>query len=89
MKTKYITNRITSHFDELFHSSLAIKFQNDSQDTPDTPDTDWCKISVDLGKPIPNEVCGTSYRDVGNLNVRIKGNIGIGLNNLLVLLPAT
>lgn len=82
MKTDLITNSITSYFDELFSDSIPIRLQNDLRETPNMI---WCEASVDLGKPILNEVGGASHRNIGNFSIRIKDNIGVGLSGLLAI----
>lgn len=85
MKTNYITDSVATNFDRIANDvNLIARYQNDSRATP--ADALWCKVSVDLGKPIQLEIGGRfngSYRYIGNLNVRIKNNFGLGLNNLL------
>jgi len=81
MKTKYITNRITSLFEEVANTNnLIARYENDNREIPDEI---WCNVSIDLGHPFQKDIYFLRY--VGNLNVGIKDNLGLGLNNLLTI----
>lgn len=78
-----LANSITTYFQSVMDTySYVARYDNDSRSTPTTGL--WFECGIDFGDTQQKEIGINSYREIGNLTVRIKQEAGLGLKNLLV-----
>lgn len=76
-----ITNSITSYFvDVADTNSLTVRYDNDPRDIPTSGL--WCECGIDFGNSEQKELGINSYRNFGNVVIKIKNAIGLGLSDL-------
>lgn len=76
-----ICNSITAYFQDICDTnSLTVRFDNDPRVTPTSGL--WCKFGIDFGTSEQKELGINSYRNPGNVVIKIKNEIGLGLSDL-------
>jgi len=60
----------------------VVRYDDDPRATPTSGL--WCEVLIDFGDSQQKEIGINSYRNIGNLTVRIKQEVGLGMSNLLV-----
>ena len=77
-----ITNSITTYFlDVCDTNSLTVRFSNDPRATPTSGL--WLEFNIDFGNSEQKELGINSYRNPGNVTVKIKNSIGLGVGGVL------
>lgn len=79
-----VAAQITKYFKVLAdENSLVARYDNDLRNTP--TDDLWCDVLIDFGNSEQRELGLTnSFRVVGNLSVRIKNAVGLGIGEQLI-----
>ena len=62
--------------------SYVVRYDDDPRETPASGL--WCKVLIDFGDSQQKEIGINSYRNIGNVTIRIKQEAGLGLNSLLI-----
>ena len=77
-----ITNAITTYFNAIAATNnLIVIWSNDPTDTPASGL--WLEFNIDFGTSEQKELGINSYRNPGNVTIRIKGEIGKGESDVL------
>ena len=78
-----LANSITTYFQTVMDAyDYTARYDSDPRATPTSGL--WCEVLIDFGDSQQKEIGINSYREVGNLVVRIKQEAGLGLSNLPV-----
>jgi len=76
-----LANQITTYLQDIADlNSLSVRYDNDLRETP--TDNLWYEASVDFGISEKSDLGIDSYRNPGNLNIRVKNSIGLGTSEL-------
>jgi len=76
-----LANQITTYLQNIADlNGLLVRYDNDSRETP--AENLWCEASVDFGNSEKSDLGIESFRNTGNLNIRIKNSIGLGTGEL-------
>lgn len=82
MGFKDILNSITTYFQDVCDTNgLTVRFDNDPRTTPTSGL--WCECNVDFGNSEQKELGINSFRNLGNVIIKIKNEIGLGTGELL------
>lgn len=78
-----LANQISAYFETNVAEALNIpvRYDNDPRKTPNA--LFWIEYSIDFGTATQFEIGVNSSRHVGNINVRLKHKVGIGIGRLL------
>lgn len=78
-----LANSITTYFQTVMDSySYVARYDDDPRATPTSGL--WCNVLIDFGDSQQKEIGINSYRNIGNLTVRVKQEAGLGMSALLV-----
>ncbi|GAG45840.1 unnamed protein product, partial [marine sediment metagenome] len=84
MSFESLANSITTYFETLaVANNYTVRYDDDPRKTP--VNGLWCEVSIDFGSNEQKEIGINSFREVGNLTVKIKSEIGLGLNSKLIV----
>jgi hypothetical protein len=77
-----LTNQITTYFQSIADSNnLIVRYDDDCRDTPSNEL--WCFCSIDYGSCNKSSIGANRFRNIGNLNIKIKNPIGLGISEIL------
>lgn len=77
-----LINQVNSYFQDIADvNGLIVRYDNDIRETPS--DALWCECNLDFGNCNQSELGIPSFRNIGNLNIKIKNKIGLGTSELL------
>ena len=82
MGFKEIVNSITTYFQDVADANnFTARFDNDLRATPTSGL--WYEFGIDFGNSQQKELGINSYRNSGNVIIKIKNEIGLGIGDLL------
>jgi len=83
MSFQDLANSITTYFQTVaVLYNYVVRYDDDPRETPTSGL--WCEALIDFGDSQQKEIGINSYRNIGNLTVRIKQEAGLGMSNLLI-----
>jgi len=76
-----LANQLSAYFQDIADvNNLIVRYDNDLRATPS--DNLWCEYNIDFGNATQNNLGIDTFRNIGNFNIRIKNQIGLGIGEL-------
>jgi len=76
-----LANQLSAYFQDIADvNNLIVRYDNDLRATPS--DNLWCEYNIDFGNATQNNLGIDTFRNIGNFNIKIKNQIGLGIGEL-------